>query len=175
MQSPQCWRGEAESIKFSLVDDSLLQAKKPSEPQIQLRLCLGLQYGERPLPHLDYFSKASPHHTSYLDCFGITTFSILAGAAYATVLSSSAFAAPVTPCTHYITGGPTIFASVATSWPYTEWIRTHVTKTAGNSFTTAVSVDPVATTPCTEYIHPQCHQDCDLSVHCRRYCNHALR
>ncbi|KAK0866262.1 hypothetical protein LTR87_015072 [Friedmanniomyces endolithicus] len=77
---------------------------------------------------------------------------LVCGAACAILLSSSAFAAPVAPCTHYITVDPTTIALAATSSPCTEWIALNSTKTASYNLTTAVSVDPVATTPCTEYI-----------------------
>ncbi|KAK5704637.1 hypothetical protein LTR17_021731 [Elasticomyces elasticus] len=74
-------------------------------------------------------------------------FSLRAGLACATVLSIHALAAPIAPCTRYITIDP----PAPTSTPCTTWISVNSTKTASHNNST-VSVDPVATTPCTTFI-----------------------
>ncbi|KAK3630399.1 hypothetical protein LTR56_017454 [Elasticomyces elasticus] len=74
-------------------------------------------------------------------------FSFRAGLACAVTFSVHALAAPVAPCTQYITVDP----PAPTSTPCTTWISVNSTKTASYQNST-VSVDPVATTPCTTFI-----------------------
>ncbi|KAK5736919.1 hypothetical protein LTR17_007063 [Elasticomyces elasticus] len=74
-------------------------------------------------------------------------FSLRAGLACAITFSVHALAAPVAPCTQYITVDP----PAPTSTPCTTWISVNSTKTASYQNST-VSIDPIATTPCTTFI-----------------------